>query len=208
MKFFVLLFLSLFTSSAWAHPVSYKDGFAVMTWNQPDLTDVWAVYTLHPKVAIAARYMRMRQDKGDSQAYLPQLNLLLKRWSETDSQANIYVYGGYGFHEHLDSRGDMWLGGVEADWETRSLFVLAKAESMRATHGQNLDLYEARFGFAPYEADFKELASWLMIQYQHHWTLKNNQSLTPLVRFFYRSVLWEGGVSLDGDAMMNFMFHF
>ena len=67
---------------------------------------------------------------------------------------------------------------------------------------------EARIGVAPYEAEFNEIASWLMLQYQYHPMLTRKYALTPLIRLFYKSVLFESAVSTEGDWMLNFMFHF
>lgn len=208
MKSIFLVIYILCGSTAFAHPTTHDGGYEVMAWNQPELTDLWVVATVHPKIGLAARYMRMEHDQGESRAYFPQANLLLKRWNQKETQANLYLYGGYGFHEHRSQRGDVWAAGVEADAESRRLYILGKVETMRPTHGQNLDLYELRLGAAPYEADFNDVATWLMVQYQHHWQLKTNQSVTPFLRIFYRGVLGEAGVSLAGHAMMNFMVHF
>ena len=65
-----------------------------------------------------------------------------------------------------------------------------------------------RFADALRKAEFNEVASWFMIQYQRHPMLVKEDVVTPLVRLFYKSFLFEGGVSTDGDWMMNFMFHF
>jgi hypothetical protein len=98
--------------------------------------------------------------------------------------------------------------GVEADAESRSLFILGKVESMLPARAPDFHHVELRVGAAPYEAEFEELASWLMIQAQYHPALGRDYAVTPLARFFYKNVLWETGVSLDGDWMLNFMFHF
>jgi hypothetical protein len=98
--------------------------------------------------------------------------------------------------------------GVEADAESRSLFVLAKAEFMDPSLGSNFQHFEFRLGAAPYEAEFNEIASWLMIQFQYHPSLVKKTALTPMARFFYKSVLFEIGVSTEGDSMTNLMFHF
>ena len=206
---FILSFGALFfTEFALAHPVSYQGAIAVMTWNQPELSDHWIAYSFRSDMAIAARTMRMDMPEGRFWIYLPQYDVLLKRWNNPDSQVNIYGYGGYGAVSLNQQTGRALLGGLEVDAESRSYFVLAKAEWMRPNLGPKFDLYEFRIGVAPYEAEFNEIASWLMIQFQVHPALIQKTILTPLARFFYRSVLFEIGVSMQGDPMTNLMFHF
>jgi hypothetical protein len=140
--------------------------------------------------------------------YLPQLDYLVHRWNESDLQANIYVYGGFGGVRFAQSNGTAYLAGIEADAESRKYFSMVKYEAMYPTLGGPFRHFEARIGAAPYEAEYDQLASWFMILWQYHPALSREQALTPMVRFFYKNALWEAGVSLQGDWMFNFMFHF
>ncbi len=179
-----------------------------MTWNQAFMTDDWITYSFQPDQAIAARHMRFEVPEGRMQFYAPQFDYLVQRWNQRESQANIYAFGSFGA---LTFKGDVRgaaLSGVEADAESRTYFVMAKAEKMWGALGQDFNHAEVRLGIAPYEAEFNEIASWFMIQYQWHPSLVKKEAITPLVRIFYRTVLLETGVSTDGDWMMNFMFHF
>lgn len=206
---FILAGLGLSFQTAFAHPVAYKGAFALMTWNQPFLSDYWAVYSFRPDMAIAGRAMRMTMDQGgDFVLYMPQFDVLVKRWNGDNHQANIYAYGGFGGAKFQEKNGTAGLVGVEADAESRKLFALAKYEEMRPSIGPNFHHAEVRLGIAPYEAEYSEVASWLMVEAQYHPTLIKKYAITPLARFFYKSVLWETGVSLQGDWMLNLMFHF
>ena len=206
---FSLALFGLFFQTAFAHPVAYKGALGVMTWNQPFLSDYWLTYSFRSDMAIAARAMRMKMKIGDDLTfYMPQFDYLLKRWNETGHQANIYVYGGFGGANYQGRAGTIGLAGVEVDAESRKYFVMAKYDGMRSSLGSNFQSVTARLGIAPYEAEIDEVASWLMIQGQYHPDLKKSYAITPLVRFFYKSVLWETGVSTQGDWMLNFMFHF
>jgi hypothetical protein len=207
MRLLVLLLL-LFSAPAWAHPVSYQGAIGVMTWNQPFLADHWITYSFRPDLAVAARSMRMQMDEGDLRLYLPQLDWLVKRWNETHSQANIYVYGGFGGARLDSAGGTAGMFGVEADAESRKLFVLAKYEGMLSSLVRDFHHGEFRLGIAPYEAEYDEIAAWFMVQLQYHPSLARPYAVTPLARMFYKNVLWEVGSSLDGDWMINFMFHF
>lgn len=208
MRAALIVLAALLSASALAHPTSYQGAVAVMTWNQPFLSDNWIAYSYRADMAIAARLMRMEMPEGRLWAYLPQADFLLKRWNLPDAQANIYAYGAFGGVRMEGKSGRAGLLGVETDAESRSLFGSLKAERMNASIGPDFEHYEARVGMAPYEAEFDEIASWFMVQLQYHPTLEKKTVVTPLARFFYRNVLWEIGVSLEGDTMTNLMFHF
>jgi hypothetical protein len=208
-KLLALIFLCMPNTFTEAHPVSYKGAIGVMTWSQPWLSDYWVTYSFEPNLAVAVRTMRMNMNDGKLNVYLPQLDYLVKRWNEKNLQANIYTYAGGGLASRDDGKnGNAGIAGIEADAETRSLFAEIKGEWMRPSFGSKFDHYELRIGVAPYEAEFNEIASWLMIQFQHHSQLIRQNAITPLGRFFYRNVLFEVGMSLDGDSMVNLMFHF
>lgn len=198
----------LFCAQVYAHPVSYKDAVGVMTWNQPFMSDHWVTYSFQPNMAIAGRFMRMEMPDGRLKYSGLQLDYLLKRWNGDDHQANIYVYGGAGSVDFSGKNGAGYFGGFEADVENRKYFALIKAESMQTDIADDFNHVEGRLGIAPYEAQYNEMATWFMVQAQWHPTLRKKFVVTPLARIFYRSFLVESGVSLDGDWMMNFMFHF
>jgi hypothetical protein len=151
----------------------------------------------------------MEMPEGEYITYFPQLDYLIKRWNNPDSQANIYAYGGYGGAKLNEGpTGSAGAVGVEADAESRSWLVLAKWEAMRSNVTSDFHYGELSLGVAPYEAEFNEIASWLIVRLQYHPTLRRAYAVTPLCRMFYRNVLVEMGASLAGDWMMNLMFHF
>jgi hypothetical protein len=204
--FFFLIGVS--ATYAFGHPVSYQGATGVMTWNQSYLADYWATYSFRPDMAIAARAMRMQMKNGEFTFYMPQYDYLLKRWNGSNHQANVYLYGGFGGARFQQKNGTAGLVGIEADAESRKFFIMGKYEGMFPSLGSQFHHGEFRVGIAPYEAEYSEIASWLMIQLQYHPVLVKKFAITPLARFFYKNVLWETGVSLDGDWMTNLMFHF
>jgi hypothetical protein len=153
--------------------------------------------------------MRYDIPEGRMQFYAPQLNYLVKRWNGTGYQGNIYAYGSYGAMTMNSGKAKgAGLAGIEADAESRKYFVMGKYEKMWSRLGPDFYHAEARLGIAPYEAEYNEIAAWLMIQYQLHPILTKNHAITPLIRLFYKSVLVEAGVSTNADWMFNFMVHF
>lgn len=208
-KIFLLIISAFVMKNSYAHPVQFKDAVAIMTWNQPFANDSWLTYSHSPKMALAFRHMRVLTNMNEvNHFYMPQYNFLLKRWNGENFQGNIYVYGGAGVQNRPDRNGAAVLGGVQADWETRKYYVSGKAELMGSNVDSGMEKYEARIGIAPYESEYDEIGSWFMLQYQSHTWLAKKQVLTPLARFMYKTVLWETGVSFEGDYMLNFMFHF
>ena len=209
MKYFwIILTLAVWPQLGVSHPVPYQGAVGVMTWNQPLLSDDWITYSFRHDVAIAARHMRVDMPDGRMHFYAPQLDYLVKRWNMPDAQANIYVYGAYGATTFLNRTRAAGLAGLEADAESRKFYVSAKYEKMWSSLGSNFYHSSFRVGAAPYEAEFNEIASWFMLQYDYHPQLSKKFEVTPLVRLFYRSVLLEVGVSTRADWMLNFMFHF
>jgi hypothetical protein len=206
-RLFVLSVL-LCPLSSFAHPVAFKGATAVMTWNQPFMSETLVAYSFRSDMAFAGRISRMLMKESELKYSGAQLNYLVKRWNGPDYQANIYVYGGGGSIRYQNQNGSASFGGIEIDAEDRKYFGLLKAEFMKGTIGDEFSHVESRLGIAPYEAEYHEIASWLMVQAQWHPTLEKNFVFTPLARIFYKSFLLESGVSLDGDWMMNFMFHF
>jgi hypothetical protein len=67
---------------------------------------------------------------------------------------------------------------------------------------------QARVGFSPKMADFKDLQTWVMLQGMYTPDVDRKVMLTPLLRFFYHNVLWEMGSSTRGEWMLNFMVHY
>jgi hypothetical protein len=179
--------------SSLAHPVAFKGATAVMTWNQPFMSETWVAHSFRSDMAFAGRFSRMIMKEGE-----------LK-----DSGAPLnYLDGGGGSILYQNQNGSASFGGIEIDAEDRKYFGLVKAEFMKGTIGDEFSHVESRLGIAPYEAEYHEMASWFMVQAQWHPTLEKKFVFTPLARIFYKSFLLESGVSLDGDWMMNFMFHF
>lgn len=194
--------------AAEAHPTSFAGSFAVMTFHQPHMSDLWLIYSFSPRLALAARGMRMEMPEGQALAYFPQVDFLAFRENGEGYQANAYVYGGYGGGQFQNAYGQAGVAGVELDAESRKLFALARWEYNYSNQFSPSHRGEFRIGLAPYEAEFNELAAWIMLQYQVTPALTKSNLLTPMVRLFYRGIMWEIGASVRGDWMLNFMAHF
>lgn len=148
----------------------------------------------------------MSKDVDHNELALFKLNHLLWRENAKDSQANIYLHSGIGIEdrEFTDRKTQTnGLIGLEADWETRTLYSSIKHFQFKDT-----SLSQVRVGFAPFKASFEHLQSWFMLQAMVMDEIQEKIMLTPMVRFFHHNVLWEMGSSTRGDWMLNLMVHY
>jgi hypothetical protein len=141
------------------------------------------------------------------------MNNLLKRWNQKDSQANIYLKSGLGiahsdtvsFDNETQAAG---FTGIAADWENRHLFT--SYENRYTEAGNIADFYSqaAREGWAPYEGDYGDIHTWLMLEMEHAPEAEENITLTPLIRVFKDVHLLEAGMSTRGDVLFNYVFRY
>lgn len=204
------LFLSIMGTKAEAHPVAFAGSYSIMTWNSKEMSDWMFTHSFTSNYSLTARYLRLNTKEGERTFYIPQLNFLLKRWNELDSQANIYLSIGHGGEKINSSFKDTSALAVETDWESRKYYVSGR-EDILISHkhsGKNVYQTKLRAGFAPYLAEFNEMNTWFILQLDKSNKMDEEFKLTPFIRLFYHNVLTEFGVSSKGDAQFNFMVHF
>lgn len=194
-------------SVALAHPVPFKGGTSLTILSQTFQTDAGIVYSFHRQAAIGVRFVNFDDQINEMRFFGSQLNYLANRWNGDGFQGNVYLSAAvgpmvYNSHEH-----SAILTGLDADIETRQLFMSAKAEKMWTGVGYDFWHVRSRAGVAPYAADFEQLATWLMVQFEYNPILQDWSRVTPLIRLFYRTFLFEAGVSNKGEGMINFMIH-
>lgn len=213
----MLLSILLTLNQAVAHPVTFKDGIAVTSIHRPKMTLTQANYTIHRNVAVAASYVRL--DNTDSILNMPALhtNILLKRWNAIGSQGNLYGIAGAGvdtgsMSESTWSFVDELRGfvGIQADYETQKIYTAANVMAFPSVDDLNDTPYMARyrFGIAPYIAQYDEFQIWVVGQIEYMPTIQDTPMITPMLRYFYRTVLWETGVSVNGTYWFQMMAHF
>ena len=211
----MLLCILLTSFQAFAHPVTFKDGLAVTSIHRPKMTMSQINYTIHRNVAVATSYVRMENPTGDLNMPALHANILLKRWNAIGSQGNLYGLIGAGvdttslaISEWTDEiRGFV---GLQADYETQKIYTAANIIGFPSVNDMNDIPYMARyrFGIAPYIAHYDEFQIWVVGQVEYMPTMQDTLIVTPMLRYFYRTVLWETGVSLDGTYWFQMMAHF
>lgn len=201
------------SSPAKAMSVAYQGSFGIMSWNQPSMSQYVLNYSVTSWLAPAIEAFSLRGERGNRQLYIPQIGILLKRWNQTSSQANIYINAGYGV-DHHDFPGAK-LSGVlntelQVDWESRQYYLDAELQAVRLVRSDPYDFVRLRAGFAPYLAGFEGLQSWLIVQAEHNTAVAIGPApwtFTPFIRMIYQNVLWEVGASTQGEINFNFMIH-
>ena len=201
MKAFLLLALMI-SFKVNAHPVSYGGALSLMSMNNQKMRSNTIHYTINRWSSLGVTSLT----KEEGHFYFPRVGLLLHRWNGDDYQANVYLKGGYGEMNWKDStrkNSGMYNGLFQVDWETRKYFVEAKYNRNESS-GYIDDSYTFRVGYAPYVAKYDELNIWFMLKQMQHPRDEDENMTTPMLRMFYKNVLWEVGASTDGSWMINF----
>ncbi len=196
---------------AQARPVSYPGGWTGMFMNDGDKNSAHIHYSPTAKTSVGYKFEYWRDKEMTLNAV--QMNNLLKRWNNPDSQANLYLKSGIGiaYSDAGDFDGETSAAGftgIAADWEDRRFFI--SYENRYTEAGEIDDFYQqsARVGVAPYIGDYGDLHTWLMLQVEHMPENDNNFTVTPMVRLFKDVHLLEAGVSNHGEILFNYIFRY
>ena len=126
-----------------------------------------------------------------------------------------YVFGGP-ILEKREAGGDARAGaqaGVWADYETQRIYTRIKIHGLKSAGGDRWRRNEvvAQAMWAPYAADYEEVASWIGVQGKRV-SDERRIEVTPYVRFFRKDWWIDAGVSVDRahrkDIFVNFMYLF
>lgn len=210
MKVTPLAALALFASPlfALAHPVAYEGATIIQFYTDTITREGQLYYSVKPYLALGARHIEMSLPHRESKIHLAGANFLLKRWNATDSQANIYLSTGYGIEE-VGGKGNSGIGLLDADidWESRKYYVAVLARTLQFSDFGPTHTYIARAGIAPYLAEYGEIQSFLILEASRTVEARRVTEITPMVRVFYKNVLWEIGRGFSGDWKFNLMVH-
>lgn len=190
---------------AHARPVSYPGGWTVMENHNDSTTSLHVHYSPTAKYSVGPVVMHMR-DKDAALSGI-QVNNLLKRWNNPDSQANFYLKSAVGVATNEETIRPAGFTGFATDWEDRRFFV-SYENRVTGTGIDNSFSQSARVGVAPYVAEYGGLHTWFMLEAEHTPGNKDDLNLTPLVRFFKGASLLEIGAPLNGGVLINFIQRF
>ncbi len=207
LKGFIAAGVMIVSINANAMLVAYEDSLGIMGVNQSFHNELFLNYSLTPHFAVGERNIRFVTTDGVKQFFVPEADFLIYRWNNPDSQANFYAGGGYGAESFMSQTQGVAMANVAADWESRKYYLDAEFQSLIANDTREYNSAKFRAGFAPYLADFNELSTWFILQFETMPFVENNLFLTPMIRLFYKNVLVEIGADFQGNFMFNYMIH-
>lgn len=217
-KFFIKIIIFSVTVSifyapdeSWARPVSYPGGWTLMSMNSPEVNSIHIHYSPTAKYSIGYLAQYWREDKY--QTHSVQLNNLLKRWNNIDSQANAYLKSGLGFAyegsgDISDSVQPHAFSGISLDWENRRFFTQYENSFHYSGDFNKEYMQSIKLGIAPYIGEYGDLHTWFMFKIDHNPEDNDKFTATPLVRFFKDVYLLEVGYSEKKEVMVNVVVRF
>ena len=213
MSWVLRLLLFLWSSAGLAHPVTFTGGIAASSVHRPAMTHSQVNYTLHRNLAVGVTHLRYRYLETPLEGSLGQVNALLYRRNRSHSQGNLYLSIGAGAqHDGVEVDGPLFLGGLQADFETDNFYsaimgtAVGDSQDLQDLSGLTTSL-RGRVGVLPFSSGFDSLQAWAVVQVDYLAQHPDPLSVTPLMRFFYRNVLWEFGASMDGHPWLQLMVH-
>ena len=193
--------------TAVAKPLSYVGGTMAMQENDETGHTFSLDYTFDPHFALG---LYSKYEIGGNEFYMagPQLNTLLKRWNLPDGQGNIFSMTGGGVaRQGARNQAAAWVS-ILADYETRRVFFSYEPRWVYAGDIEKSFWQRAYAGFAPYLAEYDELNTWFLIKLDHHPAKKDHFVVTPVIRFFYKTIWLEAGYSSNHHVMVNWTVQF
>lgn len=205
--FLTILFTTFLSRHADAKPLSYVGGTMVMQENDETGHTLSVDYTFDPHFALGL-YSKYELNQEEFWMAGPQLNTLLKRWNLPEGQGNLFLMTGGG-EARQGSRTEpaAWMT-LLGDYETRRLFFSYESRFMYARGIEKSVWQRAYAGFAPYLADYEQLNSWLLLRVDHHPAKHDHFVVTPVIRFFYKTIWLEAGYSSNNHVMVNWTVQF
>ncbi|MFL2666946.1 MAG: hypothetical protein ACJ0GF_01465 [Burkholderiales bacterium] len=212
-----LLFLAIVSFTlmaptvAMSRPVSYPGGWTVMTMHEGLRNSAHVHYSPTAKTSLGYRFEYWPDKELTVHAF--QINKLLKRWNKTESQANFYLKSGIGvsysdFGQFDNKSGSSVFTGLAVDWEDRRRFI---SYENRLTEIDGIDDFfqqSTRIGWAPYQGDYGDLHTWLMLQIEHMSEADQDYTVTPLIRLFKDVHLIELGLNNHNKFLFNYVFRY
>ena len=206
---FLIPVLFLLTApQAFARPVSYPTGWTVITEHDAVENSALVHYTFTPEIPVGYRYAYDRATQDGFHGV--QMNNLLKRWNNPDSQANVYLKSAIGVIDGHDGFAGEGFTGMQADWENRRIMVMYENRATLSSEGdRSRFMQDVGFGVAPYVADFGALHSWAMFHIVHQPDHDKPVQFEPMLRFFKGQVMVETGYNFTVKRpVINATFRF
>lgn len=192
-----------------------KDTTMAMGMYTPDTQSTELMHGLSREWSVGGGWSRYVSDDEeiDRDFAVVRGNYLLHRSYDSDGITNVYVYGGplsAWSTEHSGAKPGLQ-AGLWADYETRRVYFRGTVQT-NWTEDFSQTVITTQALWAPYAADYEDVATWIGAQAERRNGLSDATQITPLLRFFQRTWWIDLGVSVNrthrGDAFINFMYLF
>jgi hypothetical protein len=190
-----------------AKPLSYVGGTMVMQENDETGYTLSIDYTFNPHFAVGL-YSKYEINQDEFWMAGPELNTLIKRWNLPDGQGNIFSMTGVGMARQGSNNQPAAWAALLADYETRRWFFSYEPRLTYAGDIEKSFWQRGYAGFAPYLANYDELNTWLLLRVDHHPAKHDHFVVTPVLRFFYKTIWLELGYSSNNHVMVNWTVQF
>jgi hypothetical protein len=211
MRRLCLLAGMMFSAAAVAAPMGFKGSQMAMGDFGTNWREAWVNQAVTARDAFGGGALWMRADDRSKMRELAEANYtrLVTRWNAEHSQANLWFVGGIGGLRGSDFGGTrfLWAPGLQADYETRRVYVAAFGRFYRAA-GLNHDYAAVRAGFSFYETEYDETQPWLVVEARRMRGLSARTEVTPMLRLVNKGWFVEAGVNQERQARFNFMYIF
>ena len=207
-----LIFIFIFyVQAVIARPVSYVDGWTVMTFNDHNKYSSLVHYTPSRNYSIGYKVEYWKAKEYWINGL--NINYLVKKFNKKHSQRNIYFKSGFGmlytdYKNYTSKKEYVSYGELAADWETRRQLISYSTKAIKSESVDNTFMQKARFGFAPYIADYGKIHTWLMYELEHMPENKDNLTSNFILRLFKSSNLLEVGIDENKNILLNFVKRF
>ena len=203
--------LLAWSTPLYAHPVTYPGNTMFMFEGSAKMQDFNAWYTFAPNHAAGVGWMGIKADDQARERRIANVhyNWRVRRWNFPDAQANIYLLGGLGYATGNDFLGTKFtaMPGAQLDYETQRVYLGVRGHVTRSSAFHH-NFSNAQFGWAPYKAEYEELAPWLVLDVRYTSNLGNKVEVTPMVRLIQKNFFVEAGVSIEGRPRFTLMVNF
>ncbi len=190
----------------YARPVSYPGGWTVSQTNNGEANTLLLHYSPTARYSLGYKFEYWRD--GDFTVNALQMNNLLKRWNNEESQANLYLKSGIGIAHGDHETSPAAYTGLATDWEDRRFFASYENRYTEAGDVDDFFTQSARVGVAPYIGNYGDIHTWLMLEVSHAPENDEKITITPLVRFFKGVQLLEAGMTNHGEVLLNAIYRF
>ena len=201
--------LALPGAIAAAAPMGYQGSTMAMGDFGHNWRELYVNHAISARDALGVSETWMRSDDERTTRSVTELayTRLLRRWNLPHAQGNLWFLGGVGAVRTDGHSQAMVTPGIQADYETRRIYLLAMHRLYRAS-GMRHDYSALRAGFSFYETGYDETQPWLVLEARRMRALSDRVEVTPMLRLVNKGYFLEAGINRERQARFNFMLIF